>query len=159
MSQPRIAKFHPLSSIDDKTIIRMPQRATAGSAGYDIFLNENIYLTPGSERVIETKLKCEIDPGWFLQIVPRSGLGFKYQVRLANTVGIIDSDYFNNEKNEGHIMIKLVNGGKEALRLEAGSAFCQAIFLPYGITRDDNPEKEIRVGGFGSSGNTGDALK
>ena len=158
MSQQVVGTFYPISTVDEKISLRMPQRATTGSAGYDIFSTDDIYLAPGTEKVVSTYLKCAIEPGWFLALVPRSGLGFKYQVRLANTIGIIDSDYFNNEKNEGHIMVKIVNGGREALHLDAGSAFCQAIFLPYGITTDDAPEKETRVGGMGSTGNTGSAL-
>ena len=82
-------------------------------------------------------------------IFPRSGLGFKFKARLNNTVGIIDSDFFDSD-NEGHILIKISNEGDKVLEIEQGKAFCQGIFLPYGITEDDDV-METRNGGFGST--------
>lgn len=133
--------------------IVLPKRATAGSAGYDFFLPEkfDIDLAPEQSITVPTGIRCKIDDGWMLAIFPRSGLGFKYQMELSNTVGIIDSDYYD-AKNEGHIMIKVVNRSIHNKRLivEAGQAFAQGIFIPYGITVSDDA-KGIRVGGFGST--------
>ena len=87
-------------------------------------------------------------------IYPRSGLGFKYKVQLYNTVGVIDSDYFN-AKNEGHILVKIYNDSPDETKqlfLDKGDAFVQGIFQPYGIVEDDNATAE-RTGGFGSTSN------
>lgn len=132
--------------------IDLPKRATTESAGYDFFAPLDILISPGEELTVPTGVKVQLDPGYFLMIVPRSGLGFKYQLCLANTVGIIDGDYFGNSKNEGHIMVKLVNRGDKECYIKKGKAFCQGIILPYGLTVDDNSTHE-RVGGIGSTSN------
>ena len=132
--------------------IVLPNRATNHSAGYDFYLTRDIELQPGESVVIETLVRCFIEPGWFLAIFPKSGLGFKYNVTLANTVGIVDADYYNSD-NGGHIKVKLINKGDRILSLEKGDKFCQGVFMPYGITYDDdNYVKEERNGGFGSTG-------
>lgn len=132
--------------------IKLPERATAGSAGYDFFTPESFTLKPGETIKIPTGIRAEINEGWVLNIYPRSGLGFKYRLQLNNTVGIIDSDYFFSD-NEGHIQIKLTNDSKEGkiLSLEEGQAFCQGVFTEYGITFDDDATDK-RNGGFGSTG-------
>jgi len=144
----RVAQFHKVSfeqfkedfrdtfgAVEDKEIqevydaVRLPKRATAGSAGYDFFTPVPVVLHPGS------------------------GLGFKYRLQLNNTVGIIDSDYFYSD-NEGHIFAKITNDTNEekTVELEAGAGFMQGIFVEYGITMDDDVT-EIRNGGFGSTSN------
>lgn len=132
--------------------IKLPRRATAGSAGYDFFSPSKIPITDGVAVKIPTGIRCRMANGWVLQAYPRSGHGFKTGIHLANTVGIIDEDYFGSS-NEGHIFIKLVNDGFAAkhMVIETGDAFCQGIFVPYGITMDDDVA-EIRDGGFGSTG-------
>lgn len=134
--------------------VKMPFRATKGSAGYDIINNgKPIRISPGAlSEAIPTKIKSYMQSDEVLKIYPRSGYGFKYSVRLANTVGIIDSDYFNNEKNEGHIFIKLHNQGTEVLHIPTGEAMCQAIFEKYLVTDDDaNTVGGKREGGLGST--------
>ena len=137
----------------DKTFegIPMPKRSSVGSAGYDIHTPYGFTLKPGEEVKVPTGLKCRMDDGWFLMAVPRSGLGFKYYTRLANTVGIIDASYYNNVDNEGHMFVKLRNEGTKDLVVEKYDRICQMIFVPYGITEDDDVNTE-RIGGFGSSG-------
>ena len=132
--------------------IQIPKRATAGSAGYDFFTPVGFSLPVGSSTVIPTGIRCVIVDGWCLKAYPRSGHGFKYGISLANTVGVIDSDYAASD-NEGHIMVKLVNNAPFAkeFSVQKDGAFCQMILTPYGITYDDNAE-EIRNGGFGSTG-------
>ena len=130
--------------------IPMPKRATVGSAGYDICTPYDVDLEPGEEVNIPTGLKCKIDNGWALFALPKSGLGFKYYVRLANTIGLIDEDYYNNENNEGHMWVKIRNEGSKPLHIDCGKGMCQMVFLPYGITYDDEAEG-IREGGFGST--------
>lgn len=127
----------------------LPRRATAGSAGYDFFAPAAFDLAPGESVRIPTGVRCRIDAGWVLMLFPRSGLGFRYRLQLDNTVGIVDSDYFG-ARNEGHIFIKLTNGGNRPLSVGAGEAFAQGVFVPYGLTEDDGAGG-LRVGGFGST--------
>lgn len=131
--------------------IRLPKRATKGSAGYDFYAPFDFRLAPGETIKIPTGVRVRMDESWVLHIYPRSGLGFKYRLQLNNTVGIIDSDYYHSD-NEGHIFIKLTNDSNEGKTLEAakGSGFAQGIFLEYGITVDDEAEG-VRNGGFGST--------
>lgn len=138
-----------LKSMYDNIVL--PKRSTTGSAGHDFYLPRDIYLYERDSIVIPTGIRCKIDNGWVLTIFPRSGHGFKYGVHLANTVGIIDADYYD-AKNEGHIHVKLVNDSKLAkdIEFEDGAAFCQGIFLPFGITVDDEVSAK-RIGGFGST--------
>lgn len=134
--------------------IRLPERATRGSAGYDFFAPFAFVLAPGETIRIPTGIRARIDDGWVLKLYPRSGLGFRYRLQMDNTVGIIDSDYYNSD-NEGHIFIKLTNATNEGKTLEAarGTGFAQGIFIEYGITVDDEADG-IRNGGLGST--TGD---
>lgn len=131
--------------------ISIPARATSGSAGYDFKAPFDFTLAPGETIKIPTGIRARIDDGWVLMIFPRSGLGFKYRLQLNNTVGVIDSDYFGSD-NEGHIMVKMTNCTNEGktISLKAGEGFAQGIFMPYGITIDDEVTN-IRNGGFGST--------
>lgn len=131
-------------------LIILPQRSTSGSGGYDFYAPMGMEIKPGQSAKIPTGIRCKIDEGWVLGIYPRSSLGFKYQVGLANTIGIIDSDYYYAD-NDGHIWIKLVNRGDKKLNIEADDKFAQGIFTPYGITYDDDVTEE-RHGGIGSTG-------
>ena len=130
--------------------IPLPQRATAGSAGYDFICPADITLQPGEAVTIPTGIRCEMQPGWVLMLFPRSGLGFKHQVRLANTEGVIDADYFR-AANEGHIMVRIVNGGDHAVSIAKGERFCQGVFLPHGLAEEETVLAG-REGGFGSTG-------
>ena len=168
----RIAKFEKVSyeqfkidwkdtfdsaihDIDDKEIkdiyypIELPTRATSGSAGYDFHAPSSFVLEPGQTIKIPTGIRCYIEDGWVLQVYPRSGLGFKYRLQLDNTVGIIDSDYYNSD-NEGHIMLKMTNIGDKWIRISKGEKIAQGIFYEYGVTVDDNVDA-TRNGGFGST--------
>ena len=131
--------------------VRLPKRATAGSAGYDFFAPARISLAPGETVKIPTGIRVWMEPEWVLKCYPRSGLGFKFRLQLNNTVGIIDSDYYYSD-NEGHIFAKITNDSNEGKTLEvrAGDGFMQGIFVEYGITLDDDVT-EVRNGGFGST--------
>lgn len=132
--------------------IKLPKRATSGSAGYDFYSPSDFELAPSETVKIPTGIRVEIIDGWVLKCYPRSGLGFKYRLQLNNTVGIIDSDYFHSD-NEGHIFAKITNDSNEGktLSLEKGAGFMQGIFVEYGITVDDDVTAS-RNGGFGSTG-------
>ena len=133
--------------------IILPKRATKGSAGYDFATPFSFTLQPGETIKIPTGIRAKMEENWVLKLYPRSGLGFKFRLQLNNTVGIIDSDYFNSD-NEGHIFAKITNDSNEnkVISLEKGSGFMQGIFVEYGITVDDDADG-IRNGGFGSTGN------
>lgn len=155
----KVSKEQFVSSWEDETLdaesiyneLKLPKRATKGSAGYDFFSPMDFFLNPEETIKIPTGIRARIDDGWVLKIYPRSGLGFKYRVQLNNTVGIIDSDYYNSD-NEGHIFIKITNDSNEGktLFVKRGEAFAQGIFVEYGITVDDDADA-IRNGGFGST--------
>lgn len=130
--------------------IKLPVRATAGSAGYDFFAPVTLSVPAGGTVKVPTGIRCRMDNDRFLAIFPRSGLGFKYRLALDNTVGIIDADYYCAD-NEGHIMIKMTNNGTRDLVVEAGKGFAQGIFLNYCLTDDDSASSS-RTGGFGSTG-------
>ena len=131
--------------------IQLPTRATSGSAGYDFKAPFSFALQPGNTMKIPTGIRVKIDEGWWLGCLPRSGLGFKYRLQLNNTMGVIDSDYYYSD-NEGHIFAKITNDSNEGktLTVEMGSGFIQAIFIPYGITYDDDAVG-VRNGGMGST--------
>lgn len=133
--------------------IKLPKRATRGSAGYDFYTPFAFDLKPRESIKIPTGIRVKINDGWVLKLYPRSGLGFKFRVQMNNTVGIIDSDYYNSD-NEGHIFCKIMNDTNEdkTVSLNKGAGFCQGIFVEYGITFDDDTEDE-RNGGIGSTGN------
>ena len=170
MTMRRIAKFHKVSreqlaegwkdtfgqvsEAETEAVydsIKLPKRATAGSAGYDFYSPLSFELKPGETMKIPTGVRAEMDEGWVLKLYPRSGLGFKYRLQLNNTVGVIDSDYFYSD-NEGHIFVKITNDSNEGktVNVEAGTGFAQGIFVEYGITVDDDV-CEVRNGGFGST--------
>lgn len=130
--------------------IELPKRSTSGSAGYDFKSPLTICIEKGKPIVIPTGIRVKMDVGWVLNLYPRSGMGFKYGLRLCNTVGIIDSDYYDSD-NEGHIMAKIEYcHGDSTLEIKRGVGFMQGIFTEYGITEDDNVDN-IRNGGFGST--------
>ena len=131
--------------------IKLPKRATIGSAGYDFFAPFGFKLEVGETIKIPTGIRVLLDDDKFLAIYPRSGLGFKYRVQLDNTVGIIDSDYSQSD-NEGHIFIKLTNDGKanKSINISSGDAIAQGIIQQYFITEDDAATGR-RNGGFGST--------
>lgn len=133
-------------------LLNPPTRATKGSAGYDFESPISFELKPGETIKIPTGIKVKINDGWVLKLYPRSGLGFKFRVQMNNTVGIIDSDYYNSD-NEGHIFCKITNDTNEdkTVSVNKGTGFCQGIFVEYGITFDDDVTDE-RNGGFGSTG-------
>ena len=129
--------------------IKLPKRATGGSAGYDFYLPYPFFLKAGATVTIPTGIRADIQPGWCMLLMPRSSLGFKYGIKLLNTVGLIDSDYFY-ANNEGHIMAKITV--ETNMCLDQGDRFMQGVFIPHGVTRTEVPVEVKRSGGFGSTG-------
>lgn len=129
--------------------IKLPRRATSKSAGYDFFAPEKLTIAPHQTVTVATGIRAFMPDDWCLMIYPRSGLGFKYKLRLNNTVGIIDADYVNSD-NEGHIFVRMTNESDFTLEIAQGSAFAQGIFTQYLLTEDDDTVAE-RNGGLGST--------
>ena len=129
--------------------VKLPRRATAKSAGYDFFAPTKLTVAPHQTVTVATGVRALMPDDWCLMIFPRSGLGFKYKLRLNNTVGIIDADYSDSD-NEGHIFIRMTNESDTPLEIEQGAAFAQGIFVRYLLTEDDDTT-ETRNGGLGST--------
>ena len=150
----RIAKFYKVSRNEETKDfyddVRLPERATKGSAGYDFFMPYDFVIKAGETKKILTGVRAKIEEGYVLLIFPRSSLGMKYKLSLDNTVGVIDSDYYN-ALNEGHIMLFMTNHSDNDLVLKKGDRFAQGVFLKFGITVDDDIKTE-RTGGYGSTG-------
>ena len=117
----------------------LPKRSTKSSAGYDFESLFDFSIKPGEEKLIATGIKACMNEGEVLLLVVRSSQGFKYNVRMCNQLGVIDKDYYNSEKNEGHIFIKLVNEGKKEYVVKKGDKIVQGLFINY-LTVDDEEE-------------------
>lgn len=131
--------------------IQLPQRGSKYSAGYDIVTPVDIVVSPyGISEAIQTDIKAYMLEDEYLQIVPRSSIGFKRGLMLINTVGIIDCDYYSNPDNDGNIGFKLKNLTGKEVRLKAGERIMQGIFTKYLLADDDNVDAD-RVGGIGST--------
>ena len=145
-------KFHKviktMQKIDGETVL--PRRATKGSGAYDFYAKTNYTAKPNEIVKIWTDVKAEMDSDVILLINVRSSMGGKWE--LVNTQGWIDSDYFSNEKNDGNIGVFLRNTSDETQTIEKNDRIAQGMFTHYLITIDDNPIKEERTGGFGSTG-------
>lgn len=127
----------------------LPERKTMYSAGYDFIAISDIILKPNEIVKIPTGYKAKFNNDEMLMIVIRSSLGFKYNIRMCNQVGIVESDYYNNESNEGHMFVALQNEGKETVIIKKGDAYAQGIFTKFLTCGDKN--NNIRTGGIGST--------
>lgn len=130
--------------------IELPRRSTKHSAGYDFISPFAFELQPGEIIKVPSGIKADMNGDEYLAIMVRSSMGFKYNVRLCNQTGIIDSDYYNNPDNEGHIFIALQNEGDKVYKVEKGDKYAQGIFQKYLLTDDDEADGE-RSGGLGST--------
>ena len=127
----------------------LPVRKTRYSAGYDFIAIKDYEIKPGEIVKIPTGYKAKFNEDEMLMLVVRSNLGFKYNVRMCNQVGIIESDYYNNESNEGHMFVALQNEGKETFKINKGDAYIQGIFTKFLTCGDE--VSDIRTGGMGST--------
>lgn len=132
----------------------LPQRKTMASAGYDFEALYDFVLAPGESKTFPTGVKVQMNEDEVLFCMVRSSMGFKYNVRLKNQIGVIDKDYYNNESNEGHIFVALQNEGKESYIVKRGDSIFQAVFLSYLKTDDDNSLSK-RISGIGSTNKGG----
>lgn len=129
----------------------LPKRSTKNSAGYDIASLEEYTLKPGEAHIFVTGLKVTMNSDEVLYLYGRSSFGYKYNITLANSVGVIDSDFYNNIDNEGHFKVKLINHGEKEVKINIGDRIAQGVFMKYLIV--DNEEEIIkeRKGGLGST--------
>lgn len=116
---------------------QLPQRDSDRTVGYDIYLLEDLTIKPNEIKKLPTGLKSYFQNDEALLLVVRSSMGFKYNIRLCNQVGIIDPDYYNNPDNEGHIWARIQNEGEETVMLKKGEAIVQGIFINYLTTKSD----------------------
>ena len=149
----RIAEFYHVSPSvfgGDASSVPLPTRATSGSAGYDFFTPVPIELAPGETVTVPTGIRARIAEGWVLFVLPKSGLGFRYRLRLDNTVGVIDSDY------RGEIMVSLHNHSGQTQEIADGERIAQLVITPFlrvEFTETDELSDTVRgAGGFGSTG-------
>lgn len=129
----------------------IPTRSTKTSAGYDFYAIEDFVIKPGEIKKIPTGIKAYMKDDEVLMIFVRSSMGFKYNVRLCNQVGIIDGDYYDNESNEGHIWVALQNHGTKPYTVKAGEAFAQGIFNKFLTVDNEHEINKSRTGGLGST--------
>ncbi len=128
----------------------LPKRATKYSAGYDFFAISDITIKPKEIVKIPTGYKANFESNEALLLMMRSGLGFKYNLRFTNQIGLIESDYYNNESNEGHMWVSVQNEGNKTVTIKKNTAYCQGVFINF-LTTDDDNVTDIRKGGLGST--------
>jgi len=127
---------------DDKTLYEqysLPKRETKFAAGYDFFALYDYTLKPGEIKKIPTGVKVCMEDDDVLLLIDRSSMGFKYNVRFTNKVGVIDKDYYNNIDNEGHMWICIQNEGDKDYIVKKGDGICQGMFVKY-LKTDDETE-------------------
>ena len=146
----RLRGFEIVSEYVNKGIC-LPVRKTTFSAGYDIEVATEVLLPSQEVTLIQTGIKAYMQPDEYLGIHIRSGISIKNKLSLINNQGIIDADYYNNQDNEGHILVAVYNHGCESFHLEKGTRIAQGIFMKYLITDHDAAEG-MRTGGIGSTG-------
>lgn len=145
-------KFEKVSRLDD---VKLPERATKNSAGYDFYAIDNEYIPAyemGSNPVmIPTGVKVQMQPDEFLILVNRSSNPAKKGLVIPNSLGVIDADYYNNPDNEGEMFFPFYNLSGMDIIIKKGEKLGQGIFQKYLKTDDDNAQND-RSGGFGSTG-------
>ena len=127
---------------------KLPVRDSKATAGYDIYLLEDLELKPNEIVKLPTGIKAYFSDDEVLLVIIRSSMGFKYNIKLVNQVGVIDADYYNNENNEGHIFIKIKNEGENTVHFKAGQAIAQGIFFKYLTTESDNYLGQTRTSDY-----------
>lgn len=125
---------------DDKELYEsylLPRRETYQAAGYDFFALYDYTVKPGEIKMIPTGVRACMESDDVLLLLTRSSMGFKWNVRLCNQVGVVDADYYNNPGNGGHMWIKIQNEGDKDYVVKKGDGMCQGMFVKYLKTDDD----------------------
>lgn len=142
-----MVSFEKVSRVRD---IKLPERATENSAGYDFFAIEDIVLPAKQLTRVMTGVKCELRPYMFLMLANRSSNPSKKGLFLANGVGVVDADYYNNPDNEGEIGFEFYNFSDEDKEIKKGEKIGQGIIMTFNRVQNDNATT-TRDGGFGST--------
>lgn len=129
--------------------IRLPERATKYSSGYDFYSPVDVIIQPQEMVMIWTDICCHMYHDNALLIIPRSSMG-KHPIMISNTIGNIDADYADNETTGGNVGFRLFNLGTTPYEIKAGDKIGQGIFINYKTTKDDHTMTK-RVGGYGST--------
>lgn len=137
--------------IDLYNSIKLPTRSTKSSAGYDIRSIESGIIKPNEAKSFKTGLKVCMNEDEVLYIYSRSSQGYKHNVCLMNSVGVIDSDFYNNKNNEGHFQIRLLNLGDKDFEVNIGDRIAQGVFMKYLTVDDEDEILNERIGGLGST--------
>ena len=147
-------RFEFVKRVEGIEGLKLPERATKFSAGYDFYNPERVEIKPyklGDNPVlVKTGVKAYMGENEFLMIVNRSSNPKKKKLVIPNSIGIIDADYVDNEDNEGEMGFLFYNLSNETVVIEAGEKLGQGIFTEYKTVTNDKSEGE-RNGGFGST--------
>lgn len=145
----KVRKFEFVSRVykKDFRMLRLPERSTANSAGYDFYSPEAVILEPGEIKYVKTGVKAYMESGEMLVLCNRSSNPKNKGLVLVNGIGIVDADYADNPENEGEIAFAFMNITKLFIKIYPGDKLGQGIFVKYAITDDDAASGE-RVGGF-----------
>lgn len=129
----------------------LPRRETKYSAGYDFRSPIDFVLHPGEDKKIPTGIKIDMNEGEMFLLVVRSSMGYKWNVRMCNQIGVFEKDYYNNKTNEGHAMLRLQNHGTEDYVVKVGDRIAQGIFTTFLTVDNEEPVEGERTGGLGST--------
>jgi len=129
----------------------LPKRQTKFSAGYDFKSPIDFVLHPGDVKKIPTGIKIAMNEDEMLMLVVRGSVGYKYNIRMTNQVGIFEGDYFNCPSNEGHAWISLQNHSSEDFVVKTGERIVQGIFTKFLTVDNEEIVENVRQGGFGST--------
>ncbi|GAB2319603.1 dUTP diphosphatase [Alkalibacterium sp. s-m-22] len=161
----RIRGFEIVDKYKDQGL-SLPKRATKGSAGYDLTASQDIVIpsvfkamqtgnfegNPVGSTLIPTGVKAYMPENEYLLLANRSSNPMKRQLAVPNGIGVIDSDYYNNDGNEGEIFVQIINYGLEDVEIKKGERIAQGIFTQYETADQETDDFSVRTGGFGSSG-------
>ena len=131
--------------------IVLPTRGTKHSAGYDIYAPVTFEIPPHQEIKVMTDVKAYMQEDEVLLLTVRSSIGIKKHLMLSNTIGVIDSDFYSNESNDGNICLALRNMSNEYVKIEKGERVCQGIFVKYLTIDNEDENLKVRSGGIGST--------
>lgn len=148
MNFTKVRGFELLTTESNKELL--PKRETRNAAGYDLRANQDTIIKPGEIALVGTGVKAYMLPNELLYLFDRSSNARKKGVVLINSVGVIDSDYYNNDSNEGHIMAQMKNITNETVVIPANERFVQAVFMSFKVA-DNDEATGVRAGGFGST--------
>ena len=148
-------KFEFVSRLDNTEELKLPERSTKNSAGFDFYAINNVLLLPyrlgDKPCMIPTGIKVQMPADEFLMLVNRSSNPAKKNLVIPQGVGIVDSDYYGNSDNDGEMFFAYYNLSDKPVVINKGEKIGQGIFMKYFVTDDDNADGE-RVGGWGSTG-------